>query len=114
MAEQLEMRTKDLSQEKIRMLGELFPNCVTETRERVVRSVDFDTLRQELSGHVIEGPKERYQFTWLDKNKSKIEVNIPSPSTLRPIFYKGLDPYNTQNIYIEGDNFEVLKIIRET
>ncbi|MBQ8644743.1 MAG: site-specific DNA-methyltransferase [Candidatus Methanomethylophilaceae archaeon] len=112
------MRTKDLSQEKIRMIGELFPNCVTETRERererVVRSIDFDALRQELSDHIVEGPKERYQFTWPDKSKAKLLANTPTTKTLRPCREESVDFDNTKNLYIEGDNLEVLKILRET
>lgn len=68
MVERLEMKTKDLSQEKIRMIGELFPNCITESKEgkETVLSVDFDALRQELSSDIVEGSQERYQFTWPD------------------------------------------------
>jgi len=77
MIERMDMQTKDLSQEKIRMLGELFPDCITESKEgdKVVLSVDFDALRQDLSDHVVEGPKERYQFTWPDKNKARVLAN---------------------------------------
>lgn len=116
MTEQLEMRTKDLSQEKIRLLGELFPNCITESKEneKVVRSVDFDALRQELSNHVVEGPKERYQFTWPDKNKARVLANTPTTMTLRPCREESVDFDTTKNLYIEGDNLEVLKILRET
>lgn len=110
------MRTKDLSQEKIRLLGELFPNCITESKEneRVVRSVDFDVLRQELSDHVVEGPKERYLFTWPDKNKARVLANTPTTMTLRPCREESVDFDTTKNLYIEGDNLEVLKILRET
>lgn len=110
------MRTKDLSQEKIRLLGELFPNCITESKEneKVVRSVDFDALRQELSNHVVEGPKERYQFTWPDKNKARVLANTPTTMTLRPCREESVDFDTTKNLYIEGDNLEVLKILRET
>lgn len=116
MTERLEMCTKDLSQEKIRLLSELFPNCITESKEneKVVRSVDFDALRQELSGHVIEGPKERYQFTWPDKNKARVLANTPTTMTLRPCREESVDFDTTKNLYIEGDNLEVLKILRET
>lgn len=116
MTERLEMCTKDLSQEKIRLLGELFPNCITESKEneRVVRSVDFDALRQELSDHVVEGPKERYQFTWPDKNKARVLANTPTTMTLRPCREESVDFDTTKNLYIEGDNLEVLKILRET
>lgn len=116
MTERLEMCTKDLSQEKIRLLGELFPNCITESKEneKVVRSVDFDALRQELSDHVVEGPKERYQFTWPDKNKARVLANTPTTMTLRPCREESVDFDTTKNLYIEGDNLEVLKILRET
>ena len=116
MVERLEMRTKDLFQEKIRMLGELFPNCVIESRERerTILEVDFDALRQELSDHVIEGPKERYQFTWPDKNKATVLAKTPTTMTLRPCREESVDFDNTKNLYIEGDNLEVLKILRET
>ena len=120
MIEKLEMQTKDLSQEKIRLIGELFPNCVTESRERerererTVLSVDFDALRQELSDSIVEGPQERYQFTWPDKSKAKRLANTPTTMTLRPCREESVDFDNTKNLYIEGDNLEVLKILRET
>ena len=110
------MQTKDLSQEKIRLIRELFPNCVTESRERerTVLSVDFDALRQELSGSIVEGQQERYQFTWPDKSKAKRLANTPTTMTLRPCREESVDFDNTKNLYIEGDNLEVLKILRET
>ena len=116
MIERMEMQTKDLSQEKIRMLGELFPDCITESKEgdKVVLSVDFDALRQDLSDHVVEGPKERYQFTWPDKNKARVLANTPTTNTLRPCREESVDFDTTKNLYIEGDNLEVLKILRET
>lgn len=116
MIERMDMQTKDLSQEKIRMLGELFPDCITESKEgdKVVLSVDFDALRQDLSDHVVEGPKERYQFTWPDKNKARVLANTPTTNTLRPCREESVDFDTTKNLYIEGDNLEVLKILRET
>ena len=116
MIERMEMQTKDLSQEKIRMLGELFPDCITESKEgdKVVLSVDFDALRQDLSNHVVEGPKERYQFTWPDKNKARVLANTPTTMTLRPCRKESVDFDTTKNLYIKGDNLEVLKILRET
>lgn len=110
------MQTKDLSQEKIRLIRELFPDCVTESRERerTVLSVDFDALRQELSGSIVEGQQERYQFTWPDKSKAKRLANTPTTMTLRPCREESVDFDNTKNLYIEGDNLEVLKILRET
>ncbi|MDC7950571.1 site-specific DNA-methyltransferase [Methanomassiliicoccaceae archaeon COG_1] len=76
--------------------------------------MDFDALRQDLSDHVIEGPKERYQFTWPDKSKARVLANTPTTMTLRPCREDSVDFDNTKNIYIEGDNLEVLKILRET
>ncbi|MDD7424758.1 MAG: site-specific DNA-methyltransferase [Candidatus Methanomethylophilaceae archaeon] len=116
MVERLEMQTKDLSQEKIRMIGELFPNCITESKEgeKTVLSVDFDALRQELSGDIVEGSQERYQFTWPDKIKYKRLANAPTTMTLRPCREASLNFDNANNIYIEGDNVKVLKVLRET
>ena len=98
------------------MLRELFPDCITESKEgdKVVLSVDFDALRQDLSNHVVEGPRERYQFTWPDKNKARVLANTPTTNTLRPCRKESVDFDTTKNLYIEGDNLEVLKILRET
>jgi len=98
------------------MLGDLFPNCITESKDgdETIQSVDFDALRQELSDYVVEGPKERYLFTWPDKNKARLLSNTPTTMTLRPCREESVDFDNTDNIYIEGDNLEVLKILRET
>ena len=100
MIEKLEMQTKDLSQEKIRLIRELFPNCVTESRERerTVLSVDFDALRQELSDTIVEGSQERYQFTWPDKIKYKRLANAPTTMTLRPCREASLNFDNANNI----------------
>ena len=97
-------------------IGALFPNCVTETLKggKVVRAIDFDMLRQELSDVVVEGPTERYQFTWPEKRKSIIAANAPIAKTLRPIRDQSVDFDETQNIYIEGDNLEALKLLQET
>lgn len=99
------------------MIGELFPNCVTETVGEgggTTLSVDFDALRQELSDCIVEGPKERYQFTWPDKSKAKLLANTPTTMTLRPCREESVDFDNTKNLYIEGDNLEVLKVLHET
>ncbi|WP_400219899.1 site-specific DNA-methyltransferase [Methanomethylophilus alvi] len=85
-----------------------------QERERTVLSVDFDALRQELSGSIVEGQQERYQFTWPDKSKAKRLANTPTTMTLRPCREESVDFDNTKNLYIEGDNLEVLKILRET
>ena len=100
----------------IEKIGALFPNCVTETMKngKIVRAIDFDMLRQELSDIVVDGPTERYKFTWPDKRKSVLAANAPITSTLRPCREKSVNFDTTQNIYIEGDNLEVLKLLQET
>ena len=115
--QKLSAQSKDLSQENIRKVEELFPNCVTESYDgdgNLVRSIDFDVLRQDLSGHVVEGPKERYQFNWPGKREAILLANAPTTNTLRPLLEKSVDFENTKNVYIEGDNLEALKILRET
>ena len=113
----LSNQSKDISQENIKKVEELFPNCVTETYDKdgnLVRSIDFDILRQDLSSHVVEGPKERYQFNWPGKRGAILLANAPTTNTLRPLPEKSVDFENTKNVYIEGDNLEALKILRET
>lgn len=115
--QKLSAQSKDLSQENIKKVEELFPNCVTETYDQdgnLVRSIDFDILRQNLSDHVVEGPKERYQFNWPGKREAILLANAPTTNTLRPLPEKSVDFENTKNVYIEGDNLEALKILRET
>ena len=115
--QKLSNQSKDISQENIKKVEELFPNCVTETYDKdgnLVRSIDFDILRQDLSGHVVEGPKERYQFNWPGKREAILLANAPTTNTLRPLPEKSVDFENTKNVYIEGDNLEALKILRET
>lgn len=115
--QKLSDQSKDISQENIKKVEELFPNCVTETYDQdgnLVRSIDFDILRQDLSDHVVEGPKERYQFNWPGKREAILLANAPTTNTLRPLPEKSVDFENTKNVYIEGDNLEALKILRET
>lgn len=115
--QKLSNQSKDISQENIKKVEELFPNCVTETYDQdgnLVRSIDFDILRQDLSDHVVEGPKERYQFDWPGKREAILLANAPTTNTLRPLPEKSVDFENTKNVYIEGDNLEALKILRET
>ena len=115
--QKLSNQSKDISQENIKKVEELFPNCVTETCDKdgnLVRSIDFDILRQDLSSHVVEGPKERYQFSWPGKREAILLANAPTTNTLRPLPEKSVDFENTKNVYIEGDNLEALKILRET
>lgn len=114
--EKLKLQTTNQVDENVRRIGELFPNCLTEAldengRPQVV--VDFDQLRQELSQSVVEGPEERYQFTWPDKRNAIRLANAPTTDTLRPCREESVDFDNTQNLYIEGDNLQVLKLLRE-
>lgn len=121
--DKLEMRTRDLTEENFKKLAALFPNAVTETageNGEVVRAIDADVLRQEISAEVVEGAKERYQFNWPDKKKSVVLANQPIAKTLRLLREKstGHDgtpgSIDTENIYIEGDNLDALKLLQET
>ena len=121
--EKLKMHTPDLTEENFRKLAALFPNAVTETaneNDEIVRAIDADVLRQEISAEVVEGRKERYQFTWPDKKKSVVLANAPIAKTLRLEREKSVGrdgtegSIDTENIYIEGDNLDALKLLRET
>ena len=114
--EKLKMQTANVVDENIKRIGELFPNCLTERLDENGRpevAIDFDQLRQELSKDIVEGPEERYQFTWPDKRNAIRLANAPTTDTLRPCREESVDFDNTQNLYIEGDNLQVLKILRE-
>ena len=114
--EKLKMHTADMAERNIEMLGQMFPNCLTETindEGKLVRAIDFDKLRQELACEVVEGAEERYQFTWPDKRAAIRLANAPINKTLRPCREESVDFDNTENLYIEGDNLEVLKLLRE-
>ena len=114
--EKLNMQTTNVVDENIKKIGELFPNCLTETLDengRPQMAIDFDQLRQELSKNIVEGPEERYQFTWPDKRNAIRLANAPTTDTLRPCREESVDFDNTQNLYIEGDNLEVLKLLRQ-
>ncbi len=114
--EKLNMQTTDVVDENIKRIGEMFPNCLTEVKDEKGRpqvAIDFDQLRQELSKNIVEGPEERYQFTWPDKRNAIRLANAPTTDTLRPCREESVDFDNTQNLYIEGDNLQVLKLLRE-
>ena len=114
--EKLKLHTADMADRNIEMLGQMFPNCLTETINadgKLVRAIDFDKLRQELACEVVEGADERYQFTWPDKRAAIRLANAPINKTLRPCREESVDFDNTENLYIEGDNLEVLKLLRE-
>ena len=108
----LDMESKDIVDENIQKISELFPNVIVESDTG--KTIDFDMLKQELSKDIVEGVKEKYQLTWPGKKEAIVNANIPSKSTLRPLKEKSVDFDNTQNIYIEGDNLEVLKILQES
>ena len=115
--DKLKMQTVNKADENFKKLSNLFPNAVTETIDEngeVVRAIDKDVLMQEISYKVVEGPDERYQFTWPDKKKSVLLANTPINKTLRPCREESVDFDNTENLYIEGDNLEVLKLLQET
>ena len=116
MMEKLEMKTARVSQENIEKIRALFPNAVTEVKKdgRVELAVDFDVLKQELSDTVIEAGQERYQMTWPDKRKAVALANSAISATLRPCKEESVDFDTTENLYIEGDNLDVLKLLRET
>ena len=114
--ERLKIQTAEMAEKNIEMLGQMFPNCLTEKKNdegEIVKAIDFDKLRQELADSVVEGPEERYQFTWPDKRNAIRLANAPTTKTLRPCREDSVDFDNTQNLYIEGDNLDVLKILRE-
>lgn len=133
--DRLKMQTVNKADENFKKLAEMFPNAVTETKDEngeVVRAIDKDVLMQEISCKVVDGKEERYQFTWPDKKKAVLLANAPINKTLRPVrddetTPTGADsngkPYcssgsvdfdNTENLYIEGNNLEVLKLLQET
>ena len=114
--EKLNMQTANIVDENIKKIGELFPNCLTERLNEEGEpevAIDFDQLRQELSKDIVEGPEERYQFTWPDKRNAIRLANAPTTDTLRPCRKESVDFDITQNLYIEGDNLQVLKLLRE-
>jgi len=108
----LDMESKNIVNENIQKISELFPNVIVESNTG--RTIDFDLLKQELSKDIVEGVKEKYQLTWPGKKEAIVHSNIPSKKTLRPVKEKSVNFDNTQNIYIEGDNLEVLKILQES
>jgi len=114
--DKLKLQTTDIVGENIKRIGELFPNCLTERLDENGKpevAIDFDQLRQELSKEIVEGPQERYQFTWPDKRKAIRLANASTNMTLRPCREESVDFDHTENLYIEGDNLEVLKLLRE-
>ena len=120
--ENLKMHSLDGVQRNIDLIGKLFPNAITEVKRngKVEHAIDFDVLRQELSDSIVEGREERYQFTWPDKKKAMLAANAPITATLRPVVADSVGKdgtpggFDSENLYIEGDNLEVLKLLQET
>lgn len=115
--DKISRETPDLTQENIAKIAALFPDVMTEAADadgNVRLAIDFDALRDDLSGEVVDGPRERYQFTWPGKREAKLEARRPIKKTMRPCPEKSKDWDTTENLYIEGDNLEALKIMRET
>lgn len=120
--DKLKMQTVNKAHENFKKLAAMFPNAVTETitgydengKAIVERAIDKDVLMQEISCEVVEGNEERYQFTWPDKKKSVLLANAPINKTLRPCKEESVDFDSTENLYIEGENLEVLKLLQET
>lgn len=117
MTDKLPLHTPDLTNKNYAALAALFPNAVTETIDEngaVIRAIDADILSQEINTHVVSGKEERYQFTWPDKKKAVLLANSPIAATLRPCREESVNFDNTENLYIEGDNLDILKLLRET
>ncbi|MBQ7435875.1 MAG: site-specific DNA-methyltransferase [Oscillospiraceae bacterium] len=114
--EKMRLETPDLTAANVEKIGALFPNCITEMADengKLKKAVNFDLLRQMLSGDVVEGD-EAYEFTWVGKKAAIVEANKPIRKTLRPCPEESVDWDNTENLYIEGDNLEVLKLLQES
>lgn len=122
MMDTLKMHSLDGVQRNIELIGKLFPNAITEVKRngKVEHAIDFDVLRQELSDSIVEGREERYQFSWPDKKKAMLAANAPITATLRPVVADSVGKdgtpggFDSENLYIEGDNLEVLKLLQET
>ena len=114
--ERLRMKTSEVVQGNVEKIASLFPQCVTEhigKDGKIKLGIDFEKLKAELSKDIIEEGEERYQFTWPDKRAASRLANTPTTQTLRPDVNASKDFWNTENIYIEGDNLDVLKVLRE-
>lgn len=114
--DKLKMESVDLTAQNIEKIGALFPNCITETADengKLKKAINFDMLKQMLSDEVAEGD-EAYEFTWVGKKEAIVEANKPIRKTLRPCKEESVDWDSTENLYIEGDNLEVLKLLQES
>ena len=115
--EKLKMHSKDLSQDNLAKIQAAFPNCVTERQNaqgQIELAIDFDLLRQELSANIVEGPQERYRLDWPGKREAMLTANAPIAKTLRPAREESVNFDDTENLFIEGDNLDALKLLQET
>lgn len=115
--EKLKMHSKDLSQDNLAKIQAAFPNCVTERQSaqgQIELAIDFDLLRQELSANIVEGPQERYRLDWPGKREAMLTANAPIAKTLRPAREESVNFDDTENLFIEGDNLDALKLLQET
>lgn len=116
--EKLKMHSPDMGQDNIAKIRDLFPGCVTEARDETTGelrlAVDFDQLKQELSDHIVEGPQERYRLDWPGKREALVTANMQLAKTLRPSVSESISFDSTQNVFIEGDNLEALKLLQES
>ena len=110
--DKLDLKSPDIVSENFEKLAALFPNCVTESAEG--KAIDFDLLKQELSHAVVEGNKERYRLEWPGKREAIVTANLPTTKTLRPVREDSVNFDKTENLYIEGDNLDVLKLLQES
>ncbi|HHT9768955.1 TPA: hypothetical protein ACT9HU_002895, partial [Legionella pneumophila] len=111
------MHSKDITEDNIEKIATLFPNCITEAKDeqgQLRKKIDFDLLRQELSREIVDGAQERYQLNWPGKRQALLTANAPIAKTLRPCIEESVDFDKTQNLFIEGDNLDALKMLQET
>ena len=114
--DKMRMESEDIQQDNVKKIEELFPNCVTEARDedgKLKKAVNFELLKQMLSDSVVDGD-EAYEFTWVGKKASIVEANKSIRKTLRPCKEDSVNWDSTENLYIEGDNLEVLKLLQES
>ena len=112
----MKMESVDMTEKNIEKIGELFPSCITESKDEnghLKKAINFEMLKQLLSKDVIDGD-EAYEFTWVGKKASIVEANKPIRKTLRPCKEESVNWDDTENLYIEGDNLEVLKLLQES
>ncbi len=115
--QKLNQQTPNFTDEHIANIAVMFPHCVTEVEDengRLKKAIDFDLLKQELSANIVEGPKERYRIDWPGKRASLVSANSPITKTLRPAVEESVNFDTTENLYIEGDNLEALKLLQES